>query len=506
VHAGLADDSLPTIEVDRIWIGDDGRARLLDWRVPSDQLAFAGSSQPQQAVDLPQAERFLYRVAASALDGHVLTDADPRVRVPLPLSATDCLTKLREQRFASSDEMLRALTSAARGGASVSRTKRAGHIGLCAIPTMVVLVLGLLAVYGSRNEIARPDIAELSACLRRLELMESRGVTSTNAEYHALEVYVAGRHGALISNPPIWSTSQLAQRTISGTQRAIASRIAVTSQKAQKADVDQSARILGPFLDTVRSDVESAHPYIRSVNAGEEADRAGIKANDVVVAVDGEPIAFGLQLRNAIGKHPNQPITLSILRDGQPLTIRATPVQRVNRALIGIVISDEGRASITPKVTWRYAWLHAIVGLILAGSLGLLSALAARGGNALRLMNIAIVTRDGTLASRSRAALRASLSWLPMVAAFAAAFAGRAPLLTLTPQAAPFFAIIPSLPPIFPRVVPPIFFANEPSMLLIRAGTIAVAIAVFALAAIFAVLRPERGLQDRVARTWLVPR
>ena len=93
-----------------------------------------------------------------------------------------------------------------------------------------------------------------------------------------------------------------------------------------------------------------------------------------------------------------------------------------------------------------------------------------------------------------------------MVAAFAAAFAGRAPLLTLTPQAGPVFGIIPSLPPIFPRVVPPIFFANEPSMLLIRAGTIAVAIAVFALAAIFAVLRPERGLQDRVARTWLVPR
>jgi len=43
-------------------------------------------------------------------------------------------------------------------------------------------------------------------------------------------------------------------------------------------------------------------------------------------------------------------------------------------------------------------------------------------------------------------------------------------------------------------------------MLLITAATIAVAIAVFALAAIFAVLRPERGLQDRVAGTWLVPR
>jgi hypothetical protein len=35
---------------------------------------------------------------------------------------------------------------------------------------------------------------------------------------------------------------------------------------------------------------------------------------------------------------------------------------------------------------------------------------------------------------------------------------------------------------------------------------IAVALGVFALAAIAAVIRPERGLQDRVAGTWLVPR
>jgi uncharacterized RDD family membrane protein YckC/membrane-associated protease RseP (regulator of RpoE activity) len=511
VSAGLHDNSLPVIEFDRIWIGDDGRARLLDWPVPSDRPESGGYPQQKQAVDLAQAERFLYRVAVSALDGQVPEDAHPHVRaprVPLPLSATDCLAKLREQRFVTSEEMLTALASAARGAAAVSRTKRAGHVALCAIPTILILVLGLLALYQPRDEIVRPDIAELSSFLSQLELMERRGVPSTDPQYHALEVYVAGRHGDLISNPPIWSTSLLAQRTISSQQRTIASRIATTFPTPQKADVDQSVSILGPFLDTVRSKVENAHPYIRSVNAGEAADRAGLKANDVVVAVEGQPIWFGSQLRNAITTHPNQLITLSILRDGQPLMIRATPVRRANQALalIGIDIWNEERLANSLTVTWRYAWLHAIVGLMFTGALGMLSALAARGGIALRLTNIALVTRNGTLASRSRAALRAFLSWLPVFAVFVAAFAGHSPLLTLTPPPAPVFAIIPTLPPLFPNSVPPIFFQNEPSMLFIRAATITVAVAVLALAAIFAVLRPERGLQDRLAGTWLVPR
>ena len=171
--------------------------------------------------------------------------------------------------------------------------------------------------------------------------MENRGVPSTNPQYRALELYIAGRHRDLISNPPIWSASLFAQRVISSQQRALAERVVATLPFPQKADVDEAARILRPFLDNVRSGVESAHPYVRSVNDGEVADRAGVKANDVVVAVDGEPITFASQLGAAIRRHPDQLITLSILRDGQPLMIRATPARRANQGLLGIVIANE---------------------------------------------------------------------------------------------------------------------------------------------------------------------
>jgi hypothetical protein len=121
-------------------------------------------------------------------------------------------------------------------------------------------------------------------------------------------------------------------------------------------------------------------------------------------------------------------------------------------------------------------------------------------------MNIAVVTKNGTLASGWRVRLRAVLSWLPVLAASAAAFAGYAPLLTLAPEASPFFAIAPSLPPVFPRNLPPIFFQNEPSLLFARVAIIAVALVVFVVGVMSAVLRPEGGLHDRLTGTSLVPR
>jgi regulator of sigma E protease len=85
----------------------------------------------------------------------------------------------------------------------------------------------------------------------------------------------------------------------------------------------------------------NSHPHIRAVSAGEAAERAGLKANDVVVAVDGKTITFGSQLKEAIASKPDQPIALSILRDGSPQTIKATPARRGDSGLLGIIIADD---------------------------------------------------------------------------------------------------------------------------------------------------------------------
>jgi uncharacterized RDD family membrane protein YckC len=513
VHAGARDGSLPVIDLNRVWIGDDGRARLLDWPVPTDRPDSAESSSAAPPADWLRAQRFLYQVAVSALEGHVVAETASHARaprVPLPMPARDCLARLGEQRFGSSEEMLTAVRAAARGPAAVSRAKRAAHLALCAIPTLIMIVFALSSLYRllvlPRADVATPGVAELAASLNRLDALDDRGVPSTDPDYRALELYIAGRHRDRIATPPIWSASPFAQRVMSTQQRTRATRIAASIPSPRTSDVDEAARILGPFLEDVRSKAGSGHPHIESVNAREVADRAGIRSNDVVVMLDGEPIWFASQLAAAIRRRADQPVTLSLLRDGQPLTIQVTPARRANGGAIGIVIANEEGPEVTAKVAWRYGWLHAIIGLMLAGTFGLLSALVSRGGIGLRTMGVAVVTRGGSLASGSTVRWRALLSWLPVLAASAAAFAGRAPLLTVTPQSAPFFAVASSLPPVFPSNLPPIFFVDEPSILFMRVTLIAVALGVFAAGALSAVITPERGLQDRLAGTWLVPR
>ena len=397
IQAGLCDGSLPTLDVDRVWIGRDARARLLDWPAPGDGPDRASSPASQQVVDLPLAERFLYRVAVSALEGRVLAEADSHaraLRVPLPLQATECLARLGELRFSVPDDMLTALKAAARAPASISRAKRVMHLSLCAFPTVFILVIGFLSVYN-------------------MEI----GVTS-------------------------------------------------------------------------------AHPHVRSVNADGAADRAGIEADDIIVAIDGEPITFVSDLQDATN-HPNRLITLSIVRKGQPLIVRATPRSGSDRAMIGIEAAEE-TPELTVRVAWRNFWLHTMVGLTVAAAVGLFCAVVSRGGIALRLIGAAVVTRNGAPASGARARLRAALSWAPVLAASAALFAGHSPLLTLTPPASQFYAV---------KVlqVLPVFFPSEPTIVITRVAIVTVALTVFAIGVIAAVIEPERGLQDRLAGTWLVP-
>ena len=89
------------------------------------------------------------------------------------------------------------------------------------------------------------------------------------------------------------------------------------------------------------------HPHIRAVSAGEPAEKAGLEPNDVVVSVNGETITFSSNLKDAISKRPEEQLTIAILRDGQPMTIMATPKRTGSTGLLGIAIADE-TSSIKP--------------------------------------------------------------------------------------------------------------------------------------------------------------
>jgi regulator of sigma E protease len=66
-------------------------------------------------------------------------------------------------------------------------------------------------------------------------------------------------------------------------------------------------------------------PQISSANPGSPAEKAGLKAGDVVVAVAGQPVYTPEDLVEAIRTRPGQSFPLTIERDGKTLTVTVTP-------------------------------------------------------------------------------------------------------------------------------------------------------------------------------------
>jgi len=89
------------------------------------------------------------------------------------------------------------------------------------------------------------------------------------------------------------------------------------------------------------------NPIVASVIAGEPAERAGLMADDVVLAVNGERMVTRTQLVEAISRNGDQEIELTIQREGREQIVRATPEQRGDRGMLGIYVTEPTR-SFTP--------------------------------------------------------------------------------------------------------------------------------------------------------------
>jgi S1-C subfamily serine protease len=89
---------------------------------------------------------------------------------------------------------------------------------------------------------------------------------------------------------------------------------------------------LGITVQPVTSDVaeglelpEIAGALVNSVERGSPADRAGLKAGDVITAINGTGVTSSNELRNRIAHlGPDAKVDLTIVRDGQSQTVSAT--------------------------------------------------------------------------------------------------------------------------------------------------------------------------------------
>ena len=91
------------------------------------------------------------------------------------------------------------------------------------------------------------------------------------------------------------------------------------------------------------------HPLVASLGAGGPAEKAGLKAGDVILRIDGAMITLREQLISAVSKKPNTPVTMTVKRDGAPLDVAVIPEANTGRCpslpsgagCIGISIGEE---------------------------------------------------------------------------------------------------------------------------------------------------------------------
>ena len=89
------------------------------------------------------------------------------------------------------------------------------------------------------------------------------------------------------------------------------------------------------------------NPIITQVIPGDRAEQAGLKAGDIVLAVNGERMATRAQLIDVISKSGGKTVQLTVRRGSEEVTVTGTPEQRGARGMMGFDISEPTK-SFTP--------------------------------------------------------------------------------------------------------------------------------------------------------------
>ena len=91
---------------------------------------------------------------------------------------------------------------------------------------------------------------------------------------------------------------------------------------------------------------------VTSVNDNSPAAKAGLKAGDVITAVDGEKVASPGDISRVIGKKQDGPVTLTVVRDRNTRSVIVTPEKPPagSGADIRTIVTPDLRTIVTPQI------------------------------------------------------------------------------------------------------------------------------------------------------------
>jgi eukaryotic-like serine/threonine-protein kinase len=261
IAAAEKDGTLPPLALDRIWITEEGRAKLLDFTAPGLaakpelQTPAAGSS-PGPPPQTPS--QLLAEVAATALGGTTPASAQPAggVAAPLPLHARAFLERLPQMPGA--DTVAAALQPLLRRVAVVSRQRRAALVAGCMLVPALASVAGWLGMSTMREFSAKnPEVLGLSTLLQTRSSV--RFWNSDKMQFpddQQVAVYVAHHYRNVITNPAAWS-SGMALALIKGDARKFAEKSLVEYPAPTAAEIQAADAAVLKFVPGQQAIVET---------------------------------------------------------------------------------------------------------------------------------------------------------------------------------------------------------------------------------------------------------
>src|SRR6266542_2238534 len=120
--AGFKDQTIPSdLGLDRVWISNDGRAKLLDFPAPTGHRWPVAPAVPVVPPDVPFVQRFLHQVCVAALRG------------PVPLYARSWIEGLASGMVSDPEAVVATLKALLKLPTSVSVGRRLCHLLLCGL-------------------------------------------------------------------------------------------------------------------------------------------------------------------------------------------------------------------------------------------------------------------------------------------------------------------------------------------------------------------------------------